>query len=363
MTFTEEWFSDASCVTLAQLVKQVAGVDGMIVEIGSWEGRSTVAMANAAYPRRVHACDTWEGSPGEPSADLATQRDVFTTWQHNIRTLTRRNVTAHRMGWREFLPTITEPVALAFIDAEHSYVEVRDNLLALLPLMAEGGIICGDDSHHGPVRDALVEVLDPQQVALAGAMWYWIKPLSNPTLRERYEHHARLPSDIWLHLPRMVKLVEAFNAQRVVELGARSGLSTSAWLVGLEKTGGHLTSIDIDEAPPIGDHKQWTFIQGDDTDPDIVASVEDGSVDVLFIDTSHHYGHTLWELRNWSAKVRPGGVIVCHDTELERPTDPPAPATDPPFPVKQAIIEFAEERQLNWVNIPDCWGLAIIEVT
>jgi hypothetical protein len=157
--FHEEWFSEFSQHVLADLVRGVVDVPGLIVEIGSWEGRSTVAMANAAFPRMVHAVDTWQGSPFEISAGLAQRRDVFAQWSTNIEMLTRSNVVAHRMGWREFVPTVTEPLALCFIDAEHSYLEVRDNLLAVIPLMSPGGIICGDDVHHPPVRQALTEVL------------------------------------------------------------------------------------------------------------------------------------------------------------------------------------------------------------
>ena len=362
MTFTEEWFNEASQDVLARLVKSVADVDGLIVEIGSWEGRSTIAMANAAYPRKVHACDTWEGSPGEESADLAATpgRDVHSTWADNIRGWTRRNVVEHRMGWRDYVPTIDEPIALVFIDAEHSYREVFDNLEAVLPLLAENAIVCGDDNHHPPVRQAISELLDPNEVMLEASLWWWTKPPANPTLADRFRRHCATMSDIHDHLPLLKRMVEQFDAQHVVELGARSGLSTVAWLSGLESTGGRLTSVDIDEAPQIGTHANWEHIQGDDTDLDVLASVD--GCDILFVDTSHHYEHTLWELRNWGPKVRPGGFIVCHDTEVQRPWDPPCPETDPDFPVAEAINEFCAENGYKWFNQSGCNGLGIIEV-
>jgi hypothetical protein len=85
--------------------------------------------------------------------------------------------------------------------------------------------------------------------------------------------------------------------------------------------------------------------------------------DILFIDTTHHYEHTRWELDNWSKKVRAGGVIVCHDTELQRPWDPPCPETDPDFPVASAIDEFCAANGFQWFNVPGCWGLGIIKVS
>ena len=62
-----------------------------------------------------------------PTAEkLAAERDVYATWRANVDAATKGNVVEHRMGWREFVPTINEPVALVFIDAEHTYREVHD---------------------------------------------------------------------------------------------------------------------------------------------------------------------------------------------------------------------------------------------
>ena len=168
--FHEDWFGEQSQQALADLVAETADVDGAIIEVGSWEGRSTIALANAAYPAIVHAVDTWKGSPGEISGDLAKQRDVYTRFLTNIAEYTKGNVEAHRMGWRHFFihrdPT---PIRLLFIDAEHTYKEVRENIDKALPLMAPGGIICGDDVHHPPVLRAVLDVF-PDALAIA-TLW------------------------------------------------------------------------------------------------------------------------------------------------------------------------------------------------
>ena len=74
-TFTENWFDQVSQDRLAELGRLVDNVPGVIVEIGSWEGRSTCVLANAIRPREVIAIDTWQGSPGEISHDLAAERE------------------------------------------------------------------------------------------------------------------------------------------------------------------------------------------------------------------------------------------------------------------------------------------------
>lgn len=171
MTFTEEWFSPANQKALGDLHDLTSHLTGDVVEIGCWQGRSTVALANAAYPSVVHAVDTWEGSPGEISADLASERDVHAEFLANIDSHTAGNVVSHRMGWRDYLPT-SGPIRFLHIDAEHTRVEVRDNILAAKPLIVRGGIICGDDAQHRPVIDGVLDTLGVPHIV--STLW-WVR--------------------------------------------------------------------------------------------------------------------------------------------------------------------------------------------
>lgn len=168
--FGEQWFSEESQAALVDLLSLTDAVPGAIVEVGSWTGRSTVALANACYPSMVHAVDTWKGSPGEISSELAAERDVYAEFQQNIRDLTRLNVLPHRMGWRMWFATNRRPIRFLFIDAEHTYKEVADNIGAALPLMSPGGIICGDDQHHPPIREAVLEAFP--DAGVIATLWF-----------------------------------------------------------------------------------------------------------------------------------------------------------------------------------------------
>ena len=179
-------------------------------------------------------------------------------------------------------------------------------------------------------------------------------------LAARYEKACRTPSDIHEHLPMFVELVSELDATRVLELGTRAGISTVAWLYALERTGGHLVSVDLDERPDIGEWPHWTFIRGDDMDPAVVKQVSEPAPDIVFLDTSHHYQHTRRELATYRWVVRPGGLIVCHDTEVARPER--APLGDPGFPVRRAIEEFCGDNGFTWVQVTGCNGLGIIKV-
>lgn len=178
------------------------------------------------------------------------------------------------------------------------------------------------------------------------------------TLEMKYQELCAAPSDIFEHLPTFVDLVKQLDAKTVVELGTRSGVSTIAWLYGLEQTGGHLYSVDLDGRPDIGDFDHWTFVQGDDCSPDVFGQMPD-QADIVFIDSSHAYKHTAAELALYRWLVRPGGVIVLHDTENEQPFEV---RPQPSFPVKRAIVEFCQTEGLEWDNDPRCWGLGIIHI-
>ncbi len=178
--FHEDWFPAGSIAALRRLARSVVAVPGRVIEIGSWEGRSTIELANAVHPRSVDAVDTWAGSAGEPSAVLAAERDVFAQFETNVAHWTRGNVDPWRMDWREWFDTVlceagfAGPVAFVFLDAEHSYEAVSAQLDAFLPILGSGAVICGDDWHHPPVRQALIEQVP--DAAWEASVWYWQVP-------------------------------------------------------------------------------------------------------------------------------------------------------------------------------------------
>ena len=174
---------------------------------------------------------------------------------------------------------------------------------------------------------------------------------------ELYEKARTTPSDFYEHVPFVAGLVTRLRAKTVIELGTRTGVSTAGWLFGLAQTGGHLWSVDLDPEPDLGITAGWTFIQGDDLSSEVFGRLPDA--DIVFIDTSHEYRHTLAELHLYRWKVRPGGLMVLHDTELPRPLGTPRL---PRFPVKTAIEQFCHDEGLSWSNRPNNFGLGVIEV-
>lgn len=182
------------------------------------------------------------------------------------------------------------------------------------------------------------------------------------TVVDEYVTRCAGNSDIVGHLP-YLHARAAHDGAWALELGVRSGESTCAFLAAVEAHNGHLWSVDIDPPSiPIEwyDNTRWSFIQGDDLDPAVAVRLPH-MVDLLFIDTSHQYRHTFDELSTYGSRVRQGGCILLHDTDLEV-----APGSvqdeDRGFPVRRAVQDWCK-TQFFTPEFREGWhGLGVIEV-
>jgi predicted O-methyltransferase YrrM len=183
------------------------------------------------------------------------------------------------------------------------------------------------------------------------------------TLHAQYQARAGGAwSDIRDHLD---FIYDRARGRRVIaELGVRNGHSTCALLAAIEVTGsGELWSVDVNppQVPEIWRAlPYWHFLQADDITPAARDWVPAG-LDLLFIDTSHEQDHTLAELTAYAPRVRPGGIILAHDTcwipgdtDLGVPVGPVARALD--------VWCQASPSGLTWENRPGSYGLGVIEV-
>jgi cephalosporin hydroxylase len=169
------------------------------------------------------------------------------------------------------------------------------------------------------------------------------RAVQTPTYAQ-YQAHCVSSSDIQHHLPLLFSLARG----NVVELGTRSGVSTSALLAGVEAHGGRVWSVDIDarSAQVAAGHPLWTFIQGDSRAPELPAQV--GTVNLLLIDTEHTYQQAKAELALWHRAIAPGGFVVMHDPET--------------FPgVRRAAQEFAQAHNWPLTFVLPNNGMAVLE--
>ena len=172
-------------------------------------------------------------------------------------------------------------------------------------------------------------------------------------MRNTYVHAIR-PTDIHQHLTFIYGLVVGMEAKKVLELGVNTGESTVAFLEALKVTGGRLTSVDI--VPCLGARSMidayglsdiWTFVQEDDLT--FVKKWDKGQLDIIFIDTSHEQAQTEKEIEVYEPLVRPGGLLLFHDTMSY------------PGGVMQPLRAFIDAHpDYRLFNVEHCNGLGVV---
>jgi predicted O-methyltransferase YrrM len=115
-------------------------------------------------------------------------------------------------------------------------------------------------------------------------------------------------------------LTEAVGAKNVVEIGTSTGYSGLWFCLALQKTGGHLTTFEIDHARALSARQHFneanaeglvTVVEGDAHAE--VTKIK-GQVDVAFIDADKD-GYVDY-LKKLLPKIRPGGLILAHNSEM-----------------------------------------------
>ena len=136
----------------------------VIVELGSWKGRSTAWLASGVRDRGtgyVVAVDTWKGTPGESKhTDLLkgyAPEQLFDEFTANMAHL---GLTERIEAWR--MTTLEAArrwdrgpiISILHVDAGHEYADVRTDFEHWAPHVAPGGFIVFDDvpGWPGPSR-------------------------------------------------------------------------------------------------------------------------------------------------------------------------------------------------------------------
>ena len=122
-----------------------------IVEIGVWHGVTTAALRRAMRDGGV----LWAVDPF-PAGRLgfSLQKPIAEAEVGRVRNGTVRWLrTTGQAAASEFEREQREPVALIFIDGDHSYEGLSADWFAWKPLVAPGGLVCLHDSRSTPARD------------------------------------------------------------------------------------------------------------------------------------------------------------------------------------------------------------------
>ncbi|WP_029461116.1 class I SAM-dependent methyltransferase [Solidesulfovibrio alcoholivorans] len=154
---------------------------GIIVEVGTYNGMSALLMRRAAPPTcRVHAVDPFP-QPG------AVQR------------LSDHGVTLFQGTSRQFAAQFQEGIDLLLIDGDHSFHWVREDFMALAPLLRPGAVVAFHDAGVLPFWGIrlLVDVLELQGTMTRPAVYIGQLALG------RFDPAAGLPTvDVYVRVAR-----------------------------------------------------------------------------------------------------------------------------------------------------------------
>lgn len=130
-----------------------------VIEIGSWLGSSTRFIAERLGDKcKLYAVDTWLGSPDEE----VHMRDprlpyLYQLFLSNVKHAKLTHVIIPvRMDSIEAAKALNVKADLIYIDASHDTSSVYNDIMAWIPHLNHGGVLCGDDWMWGSVREAVM---------------------------------------------------------------------------------------------------------------------------------------------------------------------------------------------------------------
>lgn len=144
-----------------------AGEVESVIELGSWKGRSTIALLNGCNGT-VTAVDNWLGHDPSSNGILQQQAEnenIFETFKENTKGY--QNLKIIRGDTKN---ADCKPADMVFIDAEHTYEGCKADISKWLPKAKK--IICGHDyNNEWPgVVQAVNEAFG--EVNVVGTIWY-----------------------------------------------------------------------------------------------------------------------------------------------------------------------------------------------
>ncbi|HET7721599.1 MAG TPA: class I SAM-dependent methyltransferase, partial [Acidimicrobiales bacterium] len=142
------WLSRREGEALYELARACRAGHGVIVEIGSWKGKSTIWLGNGSKAGQsvpIYAVDPHIGFPDVPETYGVIK--TFEEFKRNIEAAGVDDVvTPLVMTSEEAAAGFTEPVALLFVDGVHQYEYVKSDFEYWFPKVRDGGVMVFHDT-------------------------------------------------------------------------------------------------------------------------------------------------------------------------------------------------------------------------
>ena len=109
------------------------------------------------------------------------------------------------------------------------------------------------------------------------------------------------------------KKIKDLNNLKILEFGVQRGYSTKRFIDLINKKGGELYSVDIDDCSNISRNKKWTFIQSRDDNFKLKKKKIPKKVDVIFLDSLHEADHVQKMIYYYYKFLNKGGYFFIDD--------------------------------------------------
>ncbi len=148
--------------------------EGVILEIGSFKGKSTVGLASIAARYglgKVVAVDP-HTAPSVTDPDLGGQASTWDDFQATLRRAgLDRAVETHRAFSRDLARGWDRPIRLLWIDGDHTYAGAKEDLDLFRAHLVDGAVVALHDvlnTFEGPIRVFVEELLGSDEFGPAG---------------------------------------------------------------------------------------------------------------------------------------------------------------------------------------------------
>ncbi|MFN3241684.1 MAG: class I SAM-dependent methyltransferase [Planctomycetota bacterium] len=163
------WLTVDEAIALFELARELPDEAPRAVEIGSWQGKSTVCIANGlrGKPGAQLTCI----DPFDASGDAESEHDyqdragraggpLRQAFEHNLLHAQVRDLVDVRQGFsHDFKDELDESIDLLFLDGDHSYAAVLQDFEDWAQKIKPGGLLAMHDVVH-PVHEGPRQVVD-----------------------------------------------------------------------------------------------------------------------------------------------------------------------------------------------------------
>ena len=171
------WYESAYRVLLDALPRDT---HSHWVEVGVFHGASLAwlcaAVLESGKPVTLHGVDDWSSWDGEASGE-ALQLSCKTALAPYVESLGSRLLLHSLPSTRAAQTFADRSLSVVWLDADHSYEAVRQDIAAWLPKLKPGGTLGGDDYSYSGVAKATREAFGSRLILGDGtrhrARWPW----------------------------------------------------------------------------------------------------------------------------------------------------------------------------------------------